>query len=562
MRRTTTALLLLAISIGVLLAGCTSKATPAPTASNQTAMVQKGNLRIEITTSGNLAFSQTEDLAFEAAGTAADVTVEVGDTVKKGQVLATLDKTAWQDNLTTLERQMTAAQRTLTAKERALAQAERQVATREMAVRQAELDVQTAENNLGKISEVKAAQDKVDDIEFALKYAQTAWVTDIAYWSGRIEFLKISLAEAKQNLREVLAGSSPAVSADVALQVARSQFQVEQSQKQLNDARIAIEDAKSAVVDAQLAKADAEQTVSDAQKALDEARKASPEIVATFDSIITAVSVNGGQAVRKGTVAVTIADPTKFEANVLVNENDIFNVKVGTTATVQPSALSTVSFPATVTKIAPTATVQQGVVNYKTTVELTALPAARSQMQDRQTAQPETSQGVLPDAIRQAVEAGRMTTEQAEALMRQRQAGQPASGGPGQFQGRSPSGGQPGQTGQGAASQAASTIQLRAGLTVTVNILVNSKTGVLLVPSRAIARQGTSRTVKVIKADGATETRTVQVGINDSQNTEVTSGLSEGEKVLVAQSTGSTSTQSTPRPGQPQFFGPGRGLIR
>jgi hypothetical protein len=70
---------------------------------------------------------------------------------------------------------------------------------------------------------------------------------------------------------------------------------------------------------------------------------------------------------------VQIADPNKIEAQILVSETDIFSIALGKDASVSVDALSGLSFPAKLTRIAPTATVSQGVVNYSVVVELTSL---------------------------------------------------------------------------------------------------------------------------------------------------------------------------------------------
>ena len=103
----------------------------------------------------------------------------------------------------------------------------------------------------------------------------------------------------------------------------------------------------------------------------------SPTITAPFDGYITSVKVKGGDEVFKGSVALTIADPNQFEADILVTENDIASVKLDGEATVSLDALSDLTFPAKITWIAPTATVSSGVVNYKVTVTLTSLKTYR-----------------------------------------------------------------------------------------------------------------------------------------------------------------------------------------
>lgn len=69
---------------------------------NQLATVQRGDITVDISSAGNLSFCLEEDLAFDIAGTVEDVLVEVGDTVSEGQVLAMLDSSEWDGELSAL----------------------------------------------------------------------------------------------------------------------------------------------------------------------------------------------------------------------------------------------------------------------------------------------------------------------------------------------------------------------------------------------------------------------------------------------------------------------------
>ena len=372
----------------------------APALQYQTATVQAGNLTVEISGSGNLALSSTQDLTFEMAGTVQEVLVEEGDSVEEGQVLARLDTSEWEDELTTLELDLLQAK---------------------ISVENAELDLERAEEN------------DSEDIY--------------------IKKLQLKLAKERLGQRE---------------------------------------------------------------QALEEASEASPEVTAPFDGFITKVNVSGGDEVKKGTVAVSLADPDKFEVDILVSEMDISEVEKGGSATLQADAISGLSFPAKVTYIAPTATIQSGVVNYKVTVEVESV-----------------------SNISQVPPSG-MTPPQ----------------------GFTPPAGQ----GNSSISQPVGTfraIQLREGLTVTVNIIVDQRTNVLLVPSGAITTQGWQSYVEVLLPDGTIERRAIKTGITDYVNTEVTDGLDEGEKVIVPQGTDTTTQQEGPGggmfPGDGTF--PGGGIF-
>jgi macrolide-specific efflux system membrane fusion protein len=360
-----------------------------PALQYQTATVQAGNLTVEISGSGNLALSSTEDVAFEMAGTVQEVLVEEGDSVEEGQVLVRLDTSERESELTGLER----------------------------AVLQAKINLKNAKLALERAEE----DDNADPLDIDMKE------------------LQVTLAEGN---------------------------------------------------------------LDDAEEALEEATNASPEVIAPFDGFVTNVNVRGGDEVKKGTVAATIADPDKFEVDILVSEMDISEVEKGGRATVQADAISGITFPAEVTYIAPRATIQSGVVNYKVTVEV----------------------GSLSD-IAQGLPSG-MTLPQGSTPP----------------EGFTP----PAEWGNYSVTQAIGTfeaIQLRDGLTVTVNIIVDQRNNVLVVPNGAITTLGGRSYVEVLLPDGTIETRAITTGITDYVNTEVTDGLNEGEKVIVPEGTSTTTQQ-------------------
>ena len=154
-----------------------------------------------------------------------------------------------------------------------------------------------------------------------------------------------ALDEAKKDLDRVLKGQNINVTSSVALQIAQLQLTITQKQQTLADAQNAVETARTAVSNAQLDVSDAEQDVKDAQSDLDETKSLNAVIKAPFDGFITKVNVNGGDEIKKGTVAMQIADPNQFEANILVTEKDISSVKLGGEATVSLDAYIRAKFP-------------------------------------------------------------------------------------------------------------------------------------------------------------------------------------------------------------------------
>jgi multidrug efflux pump subunit AcrA (membrane-fusion protein) len=508
----------LTLIIGAMIVVSSCSRTNSSTVTKQTAKVQRGNLVVSSTSTGNLDFTTIEDVAFEVAGTVEQVLVEEGDSVTKDQVLAKLDTSIWDDQIKSLEK----AEKTA---ENNLANTESNIDAQQLAVRQAQINLLSAQSTLSQIPAVKAAQDNVDILQAALTALQGTTMVDPTVPGTQIAIIYQQLTAAKANLQSVISGTSFNLSSSINIQILKAQLSVDQSQKQLDDANRAVTSAISA-------KDDAVQALADAQSGLEKAKASNPTVVAPFSGIVAKVNVQGGQQVNKGAVAFQIADPTKFKVGVLVSERNISSISIGGTATVGVDSMTGVTLPAMVTAIAPTATIQQGVVNYKVTVEVRSISQPFS---------------------------GNMTNQT------------PLSGLGGQFprNGTSPSitqvpGNQstttrPGNPFSGTSGNNANqTVTLRQGLSVTVNLVTAFKNNVIMVPNRAIIRQQGKAYVQLEK-NNTTEQVAVTTGIANSQYTEITEGLAEGDTVIIQVTTTSSTSSTQQREGG--IFG-GGGILR
>jgi multidrug efflux pump subunit AcrA (membrane-fusion protein) len=87
---------------------------------------------------------------------------------------------------------------------------------------------------------------------------------------------------------------------------------------------------------------------------------------------------------------------------------------------------------------------------------------------------------------------------------------------------------------------------VRPGMTATAVITTASREGVIVVPNRAIKTVQRNKTVDVQVANGKTEARPVLVGLANDSQTEIVSGLTVGERVVLP----TTAIRSiTPGPG-------------
>lgn len=93
--------------------------------------------------------------------------------------------------------------------------------------------------------------------------------------------------------------------------------------------------------------------------------------------------------------------------------------------------------------------------------------------------------------------------------------------------------------------------KLRIGMTAQTEILVNEVKNVLLIPTTTLKPEGNKVFVQLLK-DNQVEKREVIIGLNDELNTEILSGLHEGEKVISSQIDNTEKVNNTTR--RPRIF--------
>ncbi len=82
--------------------------------------------------------------------------------------------------------------------------------------------------------------------------------------------------------------------------------------------------------------------------------------------------------------------------------------------------------------------------------------------------------------------------------------------------------------------------RLRGGLSANATIEIASRNNILLVPNRAIRREGDERVIYVRQSGNILERRVVEIGVRDNEYSEIVSGVSEGEEVAILPRTGGT----------------------
>jgi len=85
---------------------------------------------------------------------------------------------------------------------------------------------------------------------------------------------------------------------------------------------------------------------------------------------------------------------------------------------------------------------------------------------------------------------------------------------------------------------------LRSGMTATITVVTASKSGVIAIPSAAITTKGGTNTVTVSQ-NGQSTSRTVTIGLKGDGSTEIASGLSAGDQVVMSVGTVSATASSS-----------------
>ncbi len=283
-----------------------------------------------------------------------------GDLVEAGDVLARLDDSDLQLQLRQAEANLRAAEAQLAQLKAEPAEADIAAARAALAAAQAAYEDLMAGPDPDQVASAEAA---VKRAKVQLDQAQAAY--DMIKWrpdAGRmpqaiqLQLATIDYEQAQAQLR--LAQKPPKDS-----QVAQALSTIAQAQANLDRLLRGPDPNQVAAQEA---------NVERARVAVEQARRALEKTVlrAPISGVVTAVNVDVGQFAPAAQPAFTIVQVRPLHTTVQVDELDVAQVRVGQIARITVDALPDREFTGVVTYIAPTPTVQSGVVTYETKVEL------------------------------------------------------------------------------------------------------------------------------------------------------------------------------------------------
>lgn len=337
-----------------------------------------------ISATGKALPAQKAALSFAVPGQVIEMRVDVGATVKAGDVIARLDTAVLDVEVAKAEAGLAVAQAAL-ARIKAGPRAE-QVAEAQSNLAAAQSGVGQAAANRDQVKqgptavEIEAARTATQEAYNAMIEARnrrdlldrdrelgkaTRTQVDDATKIYTIAYQSYQAAQARVD--KLLKGAEADVLRAAQAGVSAAQAEYEAAQAQVNRLLAGATAADIAVGEANVAVA---------QAGLDRAKatRQQAELVAPFDGVIADAPIRAGQYVNAGTPLVVVgAAPLHIETTDL-SEKDVAGIKIGSTAQVSFDALPGVKVDGTVSQIAPRASKTTG-VNYTVTIELGEVPA-------------------------------------------------------------------------------------------------------------------------------------------------------------------------------------------
>lgn len=360
------ALIILVVALLVRGAG---QAAQAATSNLQTSSVARGNLVATVGATGSVRALQSAALLWETSGIVDELHFAVGDSVRQGDIIASLLLSSMPSNVILAQADLQSAQDALQDFENSfgdlgISQAQKALADAQDAYEKAErylssisnpgrpVDIDQAQANL------ILAQDQLDRAQEAYEPYASRPESDL----GRANML-LQVTQAQQKYDAALrqynalasgSGSTPIAKAEADLALARAQLDIAQQDYD--------EIVSGPTV---LQRGAAEARLAAAQAGVDMGY-----IIAPFNGTVTDLYPNQGDLVNAGSPAAQVDNLKTVQVVVEVSEVDVNRVQVGQPATIVLDAVQDVSYAGEVVAVALAGSTTQGGVNFRVVVEL------------------------------------------------------------------------------------------------------------------------------------------------------------------------------------------------
>jgi RND family efflux transporter MFP subunit len=368
LNRTRIKMLITGITFAMVVSGCSSASEDTTAKSGQPVQIQKVTMKPlanEFNLAGTLQASNEAAVSFEANGRILNTTVEVGDSVQKGSVLARLDTSTYQ-------LQLDQAKATLEKAKAGVNQAEASVQSAQAGIRNAQSQVDAAQsklqelNNGAKKQDITTAQNAVDasTSNYNKKKANAARSQSL-FQAGAIsltenENAQLELTNAHKNLVDAQEQLS-------LLLAGASQEERTQASAGVDQAKAALASANATRQQGLASKAQAQATYEDAVAAYEQSALTLKK--ATLTSPITGVviekQVSDGQLGSSGSEAFIVGNISTLKVLLPVPDSEILSWKKDQKVNV---SLYNEMRTGTVTQIYPSTNAKTGSINVEVSI--------------------------------------------------------------------------------------------------------------------------------------------------------------------------------------------------
>lgn len=356
--------------IAVSLAGCAPNGVESGSAAESQQVGQVASITVAdtIETSGSLSASLLANLSWQTSGIVDAIHVEVGQTVKAGDVLASLRANTVPANIISAQSELVSAKRNLDEvlhSNLSKAQAQQTLAEAQSAFKDAENGIASFKNKRGSSEDIAYQQSQVALAQQQVDRAQAAYdqVSGLSDADPRKSQAYSTLYTAKQNYTRMVATLNWYTSTPSTTEYDKKMAAYELAKAKLENAQREWERLKDGpdpddVATAQARVAAAQATVN------------AINVIAPFDGEVLFIATSPGRQAANGAAALVVANRNTLIVDALVDELDIARVQLGNQVTITLDALPDIALTGKVAAIDPVGSTVSGLVKYTVTISV------------------------------------------------------------------------------------------------------------------------------------------------------------------------------------------------
>jgi multidrug resistance efflux pump len=376
--------------MGVILTACQSGALPGASDETPTA-VPIALADTGIVVDGRLVPRETVAIAFNSAGEVAEVLVEEGAVVNKGDVLARLgNREPLEATVASSKMELASAQQELLAANKDLDQLykdlpERQTqALQELTTAKDELRKATIKNDninspasTADLNEAKAnlavATDRLEKAEDDFEPYENKSETNLqrAYYLSKLADAQRKHEAAVKNLNKLLGGTSEFFESQAASELQIAQDRLTLAEDEYDTLQVGPDPDELALIEGRIATAESRIAAAESAIVSAEAALADLELLATIDGTIVEMDLIEGQRVTPGLEVLRLADFSQWYVETdNLTEIEVVDIALGEQASITPDALPDLMLNGEVESISDLFEEKRGDVTYTARIKL------------------------------------------------------------------------------------------------------------------------------------------------------------------------------------------------